>query len=166
MLLESVTNSVFYTVGPVVNHAGHAVRSVARTARSAVSFVGSTSAYLMGDAFKSISDNVHIDTDYLDQTVEQTLRDTDIEQLQLEYLQGQVNAVVNDITDAGDAIVVDGLDAKAVAQNTDLNEAEVDQAVDNIIDAYDEAAKKTEEVLNTASQRVEELTAQGQELIL
>lgn len=159
MLLESVTNSVFYTVGPVVNHAGHAVGSVARTARSAVSFVGSTSAYLMEDAFKSISDNVHIDTDYLDQTVEQTLRDTDIEQLQLEYLQGQVNAVVNDITDAGDAIVVDGQDAKVVAQNTDLNEAEVDQAVDNIIDAYDEAAKKTEEVLNTASQRVEELTA-------
>ena len=80
----------------------------------------------MEDAFKSISDNVHIDTDYLDQTVEQTLRDTDIEQLQLEYPQGQVNAVVNDITDAGDAIVVDGQDAKVVAQNTDLNEAEVD----------------------------------------
>ena len=63
--------------------------------------------------------------------------------------------------------VNEGLDedalTDAVANNTDLSEEEANSAVNNIMDAYDEAAKNTSEKLDEAKVAVQDLQTEAKQ---
>ncbi|MGX7106445.1 hypothetical protein ACWOBE_01470 [Hutsoniella sourekii] len=193
LLIGQLLGAVFNAAGTVISAGGQAVGSVASTVGNVAQQAGVTAGSLTQDAFDSISQQINVDTSNLDAEVEQVLRDTNIEQLQPEYFQAQVDATVQDISDAAYAIVVEGKEAgpvvqqvadnvearvqsitseidrdaltQAVSQNSDLSQAEVDSAVDNILETYNQTAQEAEKTLNQASQKVEELAQQGQQLL-
>lgn len=183
-VLGQLVSGAIGIAGNVIGSTGNAVANIAQEA-------GANIADLSQDAFNQIAQNVSINTDELQETVEGSLRSTDIPQLQPEYLQKQVNDSLEDIKNAGYAIVVNGQDpqavikstsdkiqarvdnvgknldhdalVKAVSQNTTLTPAEVDASVKNIEDAYNKAAKEADMLMNQASAKLNELTVQAQE---
>lgn len=186
MLATSAISGAFGLLGNVVGSVGNVAGNVASTAGDAVSS-------LSQQAFDSISDNVSIDYDGLDAQTRQVLADTHIRELQPEYLQEQVDATIEDVQAAGKRVAVDGQDPKvaidevmnniqqraetvannvdetalrnAIAENTDLTTEEADQAVDNIMQAYDTATQKTQEYLAQAQDKLSELEAQAEQAV-
>lgn len=183
-LVTNVVSSAFGFVGNVLGTAGQAVGTVATE-------VGSTVGNLTEEAFTAATENMEIDTSELDGTVQDVLEDTDIEELQPEYLQSQLQATTQDITDAGYAVVVEGQDPQqafdeltttieervnnitaeidrealeeAVAENTDLTDAEAEEAVNNIETAYNEASQQASEMISQAQAAVNDIQNQAQQ---
>lgn len=167
---------------------------VASAALSAVGNVAGSAANLAGDAVSRIgsgvsqlTDNINIDSGDIDgfnANVEEILQDTDVEELQPEYLSGQVDEATSDITQALQDLVVnpensdqifqdlsdtltnrvdnitENLDRDAVAssveENTDLNQQEAEEATQNIIDGYQETAQNTREGIQNAQTQIQE----------
>lgn len=177
-LTTSAVASLFGFVGNVLGTVGN-------VAADAASTVVESAGSLTQSAFDSIVENVSIDTSELDGTVEDVLSDTEIEELQPEYLQGQIDATIEDVKDAGYAIVVDGQDAgtiiqgvadnieerinqigqeldreaieTAIANNSELSQSEVNDAVDNIISAYEEVSAQASSVLSDIEGQLNQL---------
>ncbi len=181
-LLTFTTINTFQTVGSVLGTVGSA-------AGSGISTVASGASNAVTNGFSAISDNVtDVDTEELQGNVEEILRDTDIEELQPEYLQGQLDAAREDATEAGkqvltnpenfDQIVADLGDklteraetieqsvdeqeiADAVAQNTDLTQAEAEEATQNIVDGLNQATTQASEQIQNAQQTLQETSQQ------
>ncbi|MBG9982923.1 hypothetical protein HZY86_07475 [Aerococcaceae bacterium DSM 111020] len=185
-LLSRLVSGALGVAGQALGYAGNAVGTVAEQA-------GTTVAGLTQDAFDQVANELNVDTSELETTVNEVLADTEIRELQPEYLQGQLDQTVQDITDAGYAIVVEGQDAQQVADkltttlgdraenitaeldrdalvnsisnNTELTQPEVEQAADNIEEAYNEATTQAQAALDQASQSVDELTAQAEQAL-
>ena len=111
-----------------------------------------------------------INTDQLETDVRDVLKDTDVPELQPNYLQDQVSDATSDITDAGKKIatdpnksdeIIDDLSTKlkdratkisdsvdedaisnAVAKNTDLNQQEAQEATQNIVNGLQKLLMK------------------------
>lgn len=181
-LLTFTTINTFQTVGSVLGTVGSA-------AGSGISTVASGASDAVTSGFTAISDNVSdVNTEELQGNVEEILRDTDIEELQPEYLQGQLDAARQDATEAGkqvltnpenfDQIVADLGDrlteraetieqsvdeqeiADAVAQNTDLTPAEAEEATQNIVDSLNQATTQASEQIQNAQQTLQETSQQ------
>lgn len=167
---------------------------IASAALSAAGNVAGSAANLAGDAISGVgsgvsklTDNINIDSGNIDDfnaNVEEILQDTDIEELQPEYLNGQVDEAMADITQAVQDLVVnpensdqifqdlsesltnrvdnisENIDKDAVArsveENTDLNQQEAEEATQNIIDGYQEVAQSTREGIQNAQTQIEE----------
>lgn len=167
---------------------------IASAALSAAGNVAGSAANLAGDAISGVSsgvssltDNINIDSGNIDDfnaNVEEILQDTDVEELQPEYLSGQVDEATADITQAAQDLVVnpensdqifqdlsdtltDRVDniaenidrdavASSVAENTDLTEQEAEEATQNIIDGYQEAAQSAREGIQNAQTQIQE----------
>lgn len=185
-LVTTVVSSAFGFIGNVLGSAGQVAGDVA-------SQVGSTVGSLTEDAFNSITENMEIDTSELEGSVQDVLEDTEVEELQPDYLQSQLEATGQDLTDAGYAIVVEGQDpqqvfdelsttiedrvtnitteidrdalTEAVSENSDLNEQEVEEAVDNIETAYNEAAQQASDMITEAQAAVAELQAEAERMM-
>ncbi len=145
-----------------------------------------------------------VDTAELEGNVEDVLRDTDIPELQPEYLQGELDAVREDIVEAGrqaiaeprtirpnhigsrcdtmrteraetiEQSVCEDAIAEAVAQNTELSEAEAQEATQNIVDSLNTANNRStyanrkrtttrEETQQELSTQIEELRVQTEQ---
>lgn len=178
VLLSTAVSSIFGAVGNIVGSTAETVGNVTQEAASGV-------ANISEDSFNAIVDNVDVDTDELETTVTDVLEDTDIPELQPDYIQSQVEATGEDITDAGYNIVVGGNDAQdeidtvvnniderietidqeldeealttAVSENTDLSEEEVDSAVNNIMEAYGQATEQASQTLEEAQVAIQDL---------
>lgn len=185
-LMASAVNMAFGALGNVLGFGGQVVGDTVGTAVDTVSS-------LSQDAFDAIAGEVNIDTDELQQSVTDVLEDTEIEQLQPDYLEGQMQATIDDITNAGYAVVVDGEDlqtqvdevvaniqervdaigqeldedalAEAVANNTELTEQEAEEAVANIQEAYGNATEQATQALENAQDAVADLQVQAQQAI-
>lgn len=187
-LMTSAATSAFSAVGSLVGVTGDAVGTTLSTAADAV---GSLSE----DAFQAISENVNVDLAAmdLDEEVVDALENSDIEQLQPDYLQGQLDATVNEISDAGKRIVVDGEDAgqvfdevttniqdrvegiaaeideedltQAIAENSELTEQEVEAAVQNIQEGYATATEEANKMLAEAEAALTQLRADTEQAI-
>ena len=180
-LLTFTTINTFQTVGSVLGSVGGA-------AGKGVSSVASTATDAVSSGFDSVTKNVSdVDTKELEGNVEDVLKDTDIPELQPDYLQGQLDAVKDDVTAAGkeaitkpenfDQIVKDLGDsltersekiqnsvdedaiAQAVAKNTDLSQKEADEATKNIVDGLNQATSETSKQIENAQQTLEETSA-------
>ncbi len=120
----------------------------------------------------------------MENQVNDVLKDTDIPELQPDYLNDQLSAATEEIVQAGKELAVnpensdeiisstteslknrsqkitDSVDkdaiANAVESNMDLNEEEAKKATDNIYNAAQSASKEAETKLNQASQSIEE----------
>ena len=153
VLMTTAVSSIFGVAGNIVGSTAGVVGDVTQE-------VGSGVASLTEDSFNAITENVEVDTDELESTTTEVLEDTDIPELQPDYLQSQLDATGEDIKDAGYNVVVSGNDAgdeidkvianieermdtindgldedaltDAVANNTDLSEEEANSAVNNI----------------------------------
>lgn len=187
-LMTSAATSAFNAVGSLVGVTGDAVGTTLATAGDAV-------GNLSEEAFQTISENVNVDLSTMDleQDVVDALENSDIEQLQPEYLQGQLDATVNEISDAGKRIVVDGEDpaqvfdevttsiqerveglaaeideedlTQAIADNSDLTEQEVEEAVQNIQEGYAAATEEAKQMLAEAETAIAELRADAEQAI-
>ena len=184
VLMTTAVSSIFGAVGNIVGSTAGVVGDVTQE-------VGSGVASLTEDSFNAITEDIDVDTDELESTTTEVLEDTDIPELQPDYLQSQLDETGEDIKDAGYNVVVSGNDAgeetdkvienieqridtinegldeealtDAVVSNTDLSEEEANSAVNNIMDAYDEAAQNASEKLDEAKIAVQDLQTQAEQ---
>lgn len=181
-LIAAVILSV-WIASAALSAAGNVVGSAANLAGDTVSGIGS--------GVSQLTDNINIDTGNIDEfnaNVEEILQDTDIEELQPDYLSGQVDQVMADVRKAAQDLVVnpensdqiiqdltdsltnrvdnisENIDRDAVAQsveeNTDLTEQEAEEATQNIIDGYQQAAQSTREGIQNAQTQIQETQEQ------
>lgn len=181
-LIAAVILSV-WIASAALSAAGNVVGSAANLAGDAVSGIGS--------GVSQLTDNINIDTGNIDEfnaNVEEILQDTDIEELQPDYLSGQVDQVMADVRKAAQDLVVnpensdqiiqdltdsltnrvdnisENIDRDAVAQsveeNTDLTEQEAEEATQNIIEGYQQAAQSTREGIQNAQTQIQETQEQ------
>ena len=188
VLMTSALSSAFGTVGTLLGYAGDAVGSVASTTGDAVSSLSQS-------AFDAVSENVQVDTDNMDvqQEVIDALQNSDIPELQPDYLQSQVDQTTDEIANAGKRVVVDGEDPNAVfdelttsiqnriesitseldeeelrqviSENTDLTPAEADSAIQNVKEGYAQSVEQADQALTQAEQKLNELQAQAEQTI-
>ncbi|PMB84383.1 hypothetical protein CJ205_06630 [Dolosicoccus paucivorans] len=186
MLATSAISGAFGLIGNVASSVGNVAGDVATSA-------GQAASNMSQQAFDSIAKNVDVNYDELDAQTRQILADTHIPELQPEYLQEQIDATIADVQAAGKQVVVDGQDPKvaidavvnniqqraetvaanvdetalrnAIAENTDLTTEEADDAVNNIMQAYDTANQKTQEYLAQAQDKLIELEAQAEQVV-
>lgn len=181
-LIAAVILSV-WIASAALSAAGNVVGSAANLAGDTVSGIGS--------GVSQLTDNINIDTGNIDEfnaNVEEILQDTDIEELQPDYLSGQVDQVMADVRKAAQDLVVnpensdqiiqdltdsltnrvdnisENIDRDAVAQsveeNTDLTEQEAEEATQNIIEGYQQAAQSTREGIQNAQTQIQETQEQ------
>ena len=178
VMLSYVTIGTFSVVGSLLGNIASAVGS-------GVGNVASGTADVASKAFDEITGNMgDINTDQLETDVRDVLKDTDVPELQPNYLQDQVSDATSDITDAGKKIatdpnkadeIIDDLSTKlkdratkisdsvdeeaisnAVAKNTDLNQQEAQEATQNIVNGLQNASDEAKQQIETAQQNLEQ----------
>ena len=178
VMLSYVTIGAFSVVGSLLGNIASAVGS-------GVENVASGTADVASKAFDEITGNMgDINTDQLETDVRDVLKDTDVPELQPNYLQDQVSDATSDITDAGKKIatdpnksdeIIDDLSPKlkdratkisdsvdedaisnAVAKNTDLNQQEAQEATQNIVNGLQKASDEAQQQIETAQQNLEQ----------
>src|SRR5699024_4574683 len=130
VLMTTAVSSIFGVAGNIVGSTAGVVGDVTQE-------VGSGVASLTEDSFNAITENVEVDTDELESTTTEVLEDTDIPELQPDYLQCQLDATGEDIKDAGYNVVVSGNDA---GDEIDKVIANIEERMDTINDGLDEDA--------------------------
>lgn len=178
LLLSFVTSGIFSTVGSTLS-------SVFSVAGKGIGTISSEVGDLASKSFDKVVGSVgDVDTDELQEEVKDVLKDTDIKELQPNYLNDQLKAASSDILDAGKEIAVnpdnsdqiiqetkDSLQqrvdtiteaaedknaiANAVNENTDLNQQEAEEATNNIYDGLQSASQEAQEKLDQASQEID-----------
>lgn len=178
VMLSYVTIGAFSVVGSLLGNIASAVGS-------GVENVASGTADVASKAFDEITGNMgDINTDQLETDVRDVLKDTDVPELQPNYLQDQVSDATSDITDAGKKIatdpnkadeIINDLSTKlkdratkisdsvdeeaisnAVAKNTDLNQQEAQEATQNIVNGLQKASDEAQQQIETAQQNLEQ----------
>ncbi len=178
VMLSYLTIGAFSVVGSLLGNIASAVGS-------GVENVASGTADVASKAFDEITGNMgDIDTDQLQTDVRDVLKDTDVPELQPNYLQDQVSDATSDITDAGKKVatdpnkadeIIDDLSTKlqdratkisdsvdedaisnAVAKNTDLNQQEAQEATQNIVNGLQKASDEAQQQIETAQQNLEQ----------
>ncbi len=171
-ILSYVTIGAFSAVGSllgtVTSAVGDGVETVVSGAGDAIS-----------QGFEDVSGNISsVDTQNLQNEVEQVLQDTDIPELQPNYLRDQLSEATDEITEAGKQIVTnpdnsdqiisdlsnnledraktigDSVDEQAIANavesNTDLNQQEAQEATQNIVTGLRTASEEAQTQVENA----------------
>ena len=171
---------------------GSTLSSVFSIAGQGVETVASGTGNILSDSFDLIVDEVsEVDTQEVTEQTNQILKDTEVDELQPEYINDQLKQATDEITAAGKEIAlnpddseqiidetVDSLqkrietiteainDKKAITNtitnNTDLTEQE---AADNIYDGLQTASVEAEQRLNQASVQIEQKQADVEQTI-
>ena len=179
-------------VGSAVSTAGNIVGGVAGG-------VGTASSKLVnkaGETAEEVAHKLSAEMDSLNFTelegqLKDVLRDTDVKELQPNYLADQVKEASEEIVSTGKSILLepnnyethlknlmDSLEEKektianavdkdaiasAVEKNTELTEEEASQAVDNIYDEYQKATVQVSKSMETVRQKTEEFSQEVKE---
>lgn len=178
VLLTFTTINTFQTVGSIFGSVGSAVGQGAGS-------VASTAGDAIQSTFDNVTENFSgVDTAELEGNVEEILADTDIPELQPGYLEGELEASRNEVLDAGKELAVnpensdailqelgDSLTARAeeiqesvdeeavaeaVAANTELSEAEAEEATTNIVDGLNQATTEASQQIEDAQVALED----------
>lgn len=186
-ILSTALNAVTTVGGQVVDTATNVGASVASSAGDALSLAVDQAVQQSQESF------AEVDTQELEANVEQILIDTEIPELQPGYLQGQIDQSINDIQEAGRQVIlnpdtasatIDNLlqtlqdraeaiansadreaISNAVSANTDLTDAEAEEAVDNIYEALQTASVEAQEQINQATITIEETRVEVEKTI-
>ena len=182
VILTNITTAAITGVGGLIGNAFSLVGDGASTVASGMGTVVETS-------FESATASLDgVDTDELQMQVNEILRDTETEELQPDYLNNQLKEAGNEIAEAGKdlltnpensdeiitslteslqyraQVIADAADRDAIAQsvaaNTDLTEAEAEEATDNIYNELQKASNEAQIKINQASQNIEEAQVQ------
>lgn len=178
VILTSGIASVFAGIGRVIGTVGSGVGQ-------AVTSVAGGTAELVNAGFEEATKGLQIDTSIWSEKAQKVMKDSEEEKLQPEYLQGQLNQVVEEAKLAAKNVATNpesfnseaeklfnsiqekiekiGSDidentvAKAVAKNSDLSESEAKEVTQNIIEGYHKAAEEANKQLDAAKVKFEEL---------
>lgn len=190
LLFTLVFNAVATTLGIAGQAAGAVAGTAANVAGSALSGAGDAASSAIGTAVDKVGEGLgDVDTAELQGNLEKYLADTDVKELQPDYLEGQVKeskdeiaAVVKSIAlnpeNAGAEIdkltkslskkaetIANAADedaiASAVAENSQLSEAEAKEIGKNIYDELDKASVETSQAINQASDKINELAKEA-----
>lgn len=177
VMLATLTTSAISAVGNLLGNAFS-------IAGSGAASIGSSVGDLVESSVDTALDNLgDINTDEVEMQMKDILRDTETPELQPGYLNDQLKEAGDEVVEAGKNVLlnpedtekiatelIDSLKAKAtkigesvdrdavansVAANTDLTEAEAQEATDNIYNGLQKASKEAERALNKASQNIE-----------
>lgn len=183
LLAFFVTN----TVAGVVRTTDTIVSGAVNTTSKGVNLVISKSGENLDKAVKNLSGEIlDIDTKKLEDEIDKALVDTDIKELQPDYLNKQLEEARSDIEAAAKNIllspdeykkeienladslekrtkdITDSIDkdaiANAVSKNTDLTPEEAEIAVDNIYNEYTEASIKATETIEESKMKLTSLS--------
>ncbi|MCA5011476.1 MULTISPECIES: hypothetical protein [unclassified Enterococcus] len=151
---------------------------------SGIQTAASGTADTIGKSFDKVTENVQsVNTDELQSQVKKVLSDTDVPELQPNYLEDQMKEATNEITDAGKELVKDPENAdkifkdtgnslkeraknigdsvdreaiaNAVSANTELSKEEADQATENIYNELQKASDEAQKQIETAQTNLE-----------
>lgn len=186
ILVVFVINSIAQVLGMASNVAGGVAKGAADVAGSAVT--ASTDALSLGldKATEAMGD---VDTSKLQENVEKYLADTEIPELQPDYLNKQLEESKDEIGKAAKEIalnpdnagkivsdlsaslkdkaqkIADSADkdaiANAVSNNTQLNQTEAEEVTNNIYNGLDEANKQAQKALDEASSSINKLAVEA-----
>lgn len=174
LLLSSLLSLAGSAIGTTANVAGDALGAGADAATTAVT-----------EGFDTLSENVNVDSEEVDQQTREILEGTGVEELQPEYISNQLDESGTDIQEAGKEILVnpenaeqiisdlgDNLSALAenvgqaadeeaisnsVAENTDLTEQEAEEATQNIMEGLEQTSQQAQETLNSAQEQLQQV---------
>lgn len=181
-------------VSGLVGAATSLVGSVATTAARGAVTLAEAAGEATGAAVSGVADLVSdVEVEELGDDVQQVLTDTGIPELQPDYLESQLEEVRSDIGDTATALVTDPGDyeetlgalvdslqervdtitasvdreavTQAVAENTDLTEAEAEEAVDNAIAAAETAAANVGTAIDDAGRALEEAQVEVERIV-
>lgn len=186
---------VFNAVATALGIAGDAVSTVAggaaNVAGSAISGAGDAVGSAFGTAIDEVGANLEgVDNEELQANLEQYLADTDVKELQPDYLKNQIKESKDEIAASVKQIAlnpnnsgaeVDKLTkslakraeaitnaadedaiANAVAENSDLSEEEAKEIGKNIYDQLDKASVEASKSLDEASNKINELAKEAE----
>lgn len=187
VMLTYVTTAAVSGIGTLF---GNAFSIVGSGASSVASGVESVVEKGIDSATKNLDG---VNTDEVQGQIKEILRDTDVPELQPDYLNNQLKEAGSEVAQAGKDLLLNPADsdkiltdltnslqekaktigdsvdrdaiAQAVSANTDLNEAEAEQATDNIYNGLQTASKEAEQAINEASKNIEEARVQIQRSI-
>lgn len=178
LLFSYLTVGAFSAVGSMLGNVTSAIGSGVET-------VASGSADAISKSFDKITDGMgDVDTKELEQNVNDVLKDTQIPELQPDYLKNELSAATDDVTAAGKELALhpensdkiiddlsnkledraqtigDAIDEQAIANevatNTDLSQAEAEQATKNITDGLNKAVDETQTQLKNAGENIKQ----------
>ena len=190
LLFTLVFNAVATTLGIAGQAAGAVAGTAANVAGSALSGAGDAASSAIGAAVDKVGEGIEdVDTEELQANLEKYLADTDVKELQPDYLEGQVKESKDEIAAAVKSIAlnpenagseIDKLTkslskkaeeianaadedaiANAVAENSQLSEAEAKEIGKNIYDELDKASVETSKAINQASDKINELAKEA-----
>ena len=190
LLFTLVFNAVATTLGIAGQAAGGVAGTAANVAGSALSGAGDAASSAIGAAVDKVGEGIEdVDTEKLQANLEKYLADTDVKELQPDYLEGQVKESKDEIAatvksialnpeNAGAEIdkltkslskkaetIANAADedaiASAVAENSQLSEAEAKEIGKNIYDELDKASVETSKAINQASDKINELAKEA-----
>ncbi|MGX7169105.1 hypothetical protein [Facklamia hominis] len=166
------------------------VGSVAEGTGSAISTAVEGTGSAISDAVSAFADQVdfdNVETDKLQASMKDILEDTDIEELQPEYLQNALNDSVEEVKAAAKSILMDSDEANvestlrdlsdslqnraedivgavdedaltnAVEKNSDLSKKEAEKAVESIQESYEKAAVEAKNQIDKLTEEVNRL---------
>lgn len=180
MLASGAVRLAGNVLGSVASVAGHAVSGVGSAIGHGASALGDQVQHVFGE----IDFNSDADMGQVRQDVRQALRKSGVRELQPEYLEREYDAIRKDfsrslrklVTNPNDADkVIDGFTSRleertekvtrnidrndltrAIANNTNLTQAEVNHAVDEYIELYENAKEKGQEEIQKLQQNIEQ----------
>ena len=192
LLLTLVLNTISSVLGTAANVAGNVAGGIGNAAGSAITATND----VIGSGFEAAGNAIggaNIDNEELQSDIEKYLSDTDIPELQPDYLNNQLEESKNEIAQAVKNVAInpdtaqDEIDrvasdlaaraqtiadsadrdaiANAVAANSDLTPAEAEEVTDNIYNGLQEANKQAQETLDDASVKVQQLSNQAQRTV-
>lgn len=179
---------LFYIASTAISAVGSVLGSAFSLTGQGLSAVGSGVETVISDSIDAATGNLDdIDTNEFQGNVEDVLRDTDVPELQPEYLNDQLEEARTEVTDAGKELltnpenaddilgsltdslssraqtIADAVDrdaiASAVASNTELTEQEAQEATDNIYNGLQKASTDAQKALDDAAKGIEQAKA-------
>lgn len=178
ILLFSLVTTI---IAQALGIAGQAAGAVADTAGNVAGSVASTAGDAAGNALSSVADSVSgVDTNELEENIDNALSETDVKELQPGYLTNTLNEAKDEITNAGKELltnpenkdkiltdlseslekratdITDSVDKKVIQEevykNSDLTAQESQEAVDNIYNGLEKASKEASDQITKAKE--------------
>jgi TM2 domain-containing membrane protein YozV/polyhydroxyalkanoate synthesis regulator phasin len=178
LLVSFTTVSAFSAVGSLLGNVASGVGSGVQTVAS-----GTSDVIVAG--FDKVTDKMDtVDTQELQGNLDKYLKDTDVPELQPDYLKDQLKDASDTIVDAGKEVakdpdnadqifdstadklqdrakkIGDSVDkhaiANSVAKNSDLSQEEAQQVTDNIYNQLQTASKETQKQIDNARDNLEQ----------
>ena len=149
---------------------GSTLSSVFSIAGQGVETVASGTGNVLSDSFDLIVDEVsEVDTQEVTEQTNQILKDTEVDELQPEYINDQLKQATDEITAAGKEIALNPDDSEQIIDETvDSLQKRIEtitEATDNIYDGLQTASVEAEQKLNQASVQIEQMQADVEQTI-